>query len=135
MSKSNLIEQFNKIFDALLNDPEKIPDYVAEDVLWINYVPDHLPYGGEYRGLAELSRLFGQYVDALDIGKIEFEEYFVAENNVLIVTGKECDSVVKSTGKHYDMPFAFVVRFNDEGKMVYLREHNDSYAMAEAFNA
>ena len=57
MSKSYLIEQFIKVFDALLSNSDKMPDYIAEDVLWINYVPDHLPYGGEYRGLEELSGL------------------------------------------------------------------------------
>ena len=133
MSGSNLIENFNTAIDALLHHPEKVPDYFAEDVLWINYVPEHLPYGGEYRGLDELAKLFAQYVAALDIGKIEFDEYFVTADNVVIVTGKECDSRVKSTGKHYTMPFVWVARFNEHGKMNYLREHNDTYPMAEAF--
>lgn len=133
MSGSNLIEKFNKALDALLSAPEKIPDYFADDVVWINYVPEHLPYGGEYRGLDELAKLFAQYVAALDIGKIEFDEYFVTADNVVIATGNECDSRVKSTGNQYTMPFVWVVRFNEEGKINYLREHNDTYSMAEAF--
>ena len=87
----------------------------------------------EYRRLNELATLFSQYVAALDIGKLEFEEYFVTADNVVIATGKECDSLVKSTGKHYTMPFVWVARFNEDGKIKYLREHNDTYSMAEAF--
>lgn len=133
MSSSNLIEKFNTALNALLYDAEKIPDYFADDVLWVNYVPEHLPYGGEYRGLDELAKLFAEYVAALDIGKIEFDEYFVTADNVVIATGNECGSRVKSTGKQYTMPFVWVARFNEHGKINYLREHNDTYSMAEAF--
>jgi len=58
-----------------------------------------------------LATLFAQHVAALDIGKLEFEEYFVTADNVVIATGTECDSLVKSTGKHYTMPFVWVARF------------------------
>lgn len=133
MSGSNLVKTFNAALDALLHAPEKVPDYFDEEVLWINHVPEHLPYGGEYRGLDGLAELFAQYLEALGIGKIEFEEYFVTAENVVIVTGTEIDSRVKSTGKHYTMPFVWVARFNDHGKISYLREHNDTYSMAEAF--
>jgi ketosteroid isomerase-like protein len=135
MSGTNLIENFNAAIDALLHHPEKVPDCFAEDVLWINYVPEHLPYGGEYRGLDELGKLFAQYVAALDIGKLEFDEYFVTADNVVIVTGMECNSRVKSTDKRYTMPFVWVARFNEHGKINYLREHNDTYSMAEAFKS
>ncbi len=135
MSNANLIEKFNAAIDALIHAPEKVADCFAEDVLWINYVPPHLPYGGEYRGLNELAKLFAQYMAALEIGKLEFDEYFVTADDVLIVTGNECESRVKSTGKHYTMPFVWVVRFNEHGKINYVREYNDTYPMAEAFKA
>ncbi len=51
MHESELIKTFNAALDALINQPEKVPDYFSADTLWINYVPDHLPCGGEYRGL------------------------------------------------------------------------------------
>ena len=133
MSGSNLIEKFNTALHSLLFAKEKIPDYFADDLLWINYVPEHLPYGGEYRGLGELAKLFDQYLAALDIGNIKFDEYFVTADNVVIATGTESNSLVKSTGKKYTMPFVWVARFNDAGKINYLREHNDTYAMADAF--
>ena len=133
MPGSHLIKKFNTALNVLLNEPEKVPDYFADDILWINYVPEHLPYGGEYRGLGELAELFAQYVEVLDIGKLEFEEYFVTSDDVVIATGQERDSLVKSTGKHYTMPFVWVARFNEDGKIKYLREHNDTYTMVEAF--
>lgn len=133
MSDSSLIESFKSAVEALLHAPEKVPDHFAEDVLWINYVPDHLPYGGEYRGLDELSELFKQYLGALDLGPIEFDEYFVTTNHAVIATGTERESLVKATRKRYTMPFVWVARFNEDGKINYLREHNDTYSMAEAF--
>ena len=133
MSVSDPIERFNAALNVLLSDPSKVPDYFADDVLWINHVPDHLPYGGEYRGLDELAKLFAQYMAALEIGKLDFEEYFVTADNVVIATGLERDSVVKSTGKRYTMPFVWIARFNEAGKISYLREHNDTYSMAQAF--
>lgn len=133
MPDSKLIDTFDAAIDALLKTPEKIPDYFADDLLWINYVPEHLPYGGEYRGLGELGKLFEQYVAALEIGPIEFDEYFVAADDTLIVTGIERDSRVKATGKRYSMPFVWIAKFDAQGKICYLREYNDTYPMAEAF--
>ena len=126
MSNTNLIEKFNAAIDALIHAPEKVSDCFTQDVLWINYVPEYLPYGGEYRGLDELGKLFAQYMEALDIGTAD---------NVLIATGIERDSRVKSTGKPYSMPFVWVIRFNEHGKINYVREYNDTYPMAEAFKA
>ena len=37
------------------------------------------------------------------------------------------------TGKRYTMPFVHVVHFNDEGRVNYVREYNDTREMVIAF--
>jgi ketosteroid isomerase-like protein len=51
------------------------------------------------------------------------------------LVGFEKDAKVPSTGKTFDLHFVWVVKFNAEGKIFYLREHNDTAAIGDAFKA
>jgi len=103
MSKTNLAEKLDQILNVLLNDFESAADYLE------------------------------QLAATLDLGELEFEERFVTTAGELIVTGTEHRSFVRATGKHYTMPFVWVLRFDEAGKLIYLREHNDTLSISEAF--
>ena len=133
MPEAGLAEKLDQILNVLLNDFESAPDYLSEDVVWVNYLPEHIPFGGEYRGLQGIADYLEQLAATLDMGELEFEERFVTTAGELIVTGTEHRSLVRATGKHYTMPFVWVLRFDEAGKMIYLREHNDTRGISEAF--
>lgn len=49
------------------------------------------------------------------------------------MVGSEDEGKVISTGKVFDLHFVWVIRFDDEGKICYVREHNDTAAIGDAF--
>jgi hypothetical protein len=127
------VSKVEAFMDALLNSFDKVGDYISDDFVWINYLPDHIPFGGEYHGLAGLTDYMQRIAAALELGPIEFEQFYVAEDDTVIVTGMERDTSVKATGKRYSMPFVWVFRFDAAGKLAYLREHNDTLPISVAF--
>ena len=109
---------------------------VAEDVVWINYLPEHVPFGGKYRGHEGLIQYFGELSTTFEVGEYIDEEFeFIETGNTLVMVGAEENARVLSTGKVFDLPFVWVVKFNDEGKICYLREHNDTAAIGAAFRS
>jgi ketosteroid isomerase-like protein len=108
---------------------------VAEDVVWINHLPAHVPFGGEYHGHEGLMRYFGELSEAFEVGEYVDEEFeFIEAGNTLVMVGAESNARVLTTGKVFDLPFVWVVKYNDEGNICYLREHNDTAAIGDAFH-
>jgi ketosteroid isomerase-like protein len=53
----------------------------------------------------------------------------------VVLVGYEKNGKAIPTGKVFDLPFVWVVKFNEDGKISYLREHNDTAAIGDAFKA
>jgi len=68
------------------------------------------------------------------IGDYIFDQFeFIEAGNTVVLVGFEKDAQVPATGKTFDLHFVWVVKFDDEGRICYLREHNDTAAIGEAF--
>ena len=107
---------------------------MAEDVVWVNLLPEHVPFGGEYHGHEGIIQYFGQLSASFEIGEYIDEEFeFIESGNTLVMVGAEKNAKVLSTGKVFDLAFVWVVKFNDEGKVCYVREHNDTASIGDAF--
>jgi len=118
------------------SDFEGSLDLLADDVVWINLLPEHVPFGGTYRGKAEVVDFFTQMAGAFEIGDYPWDQFeYIESGNELVVVGYEKDGKAIPTGKVFDLHFVWVVRFNDEGKLCYLREHNDTAAIGDAFKS
>lgn len=134
MNKEELIQHFGAMFQGLLTDTANaFETYVDPDVVWENFIPEHIPFGGRYEGHQGMMQYLMQLGENLDMGMPEFTD-FVAEGNTLIAMGSET-STSKTTGREYVMPFAWMVKFNDAGKLVYAREFNDTAAIGAAYDA
>jgi len=136
MNKEQLVECFTTFMATVLTTPAKaFADMIDPQVVWENYVPDHIPYGGRYEGIQELVRYLTELSVAINMGPLEYLEFYAeADTNTLVVVGRENNSVSKITGRPYNMPFVWIARFNDEGRLIYLREHNDTCEMSAAFD-
>lgn len=130
-------ERLKHYLETLATDPEKSFDLVADDVVWINMVPENVPWGGHCQGKeAVLRDYFEPLTESFVIGEHPADEFeFIESGNTVVMVGYEKDCKVLTTGKVFDLHFAWVVRFNDEGKISYLREYNDTAALGEAYRA
>ena len=109
-------------------------ELLSEDVHWINLLPEHVPFGGEYRGHEGIAEYFQQMAESFVIGDYIFDQFeFIEAGNTVVLVGFEKDALVPATGKTFDLHFVWVVKFDDEGRICYLREHNDTAAIGDAF--
>lgn len=132
----SLVDKIKHYSATLKSDFEASLDLLADDVVWINLLPQHVPFGGEYIGKAEVIRYFMLMAETFELGDYLWDSFeYVESGNELVIVGFEKDGKAIPTGKVFDLRFVWVVRFNDEGKICYLREHNDTAAIGDAFKS
>ena len=133
MSVENLAEKVREFYQLALTDfPKAVEKYVGEGFTWENPLPDHIPFGGVYHGADGLWAYLTGLSAAIEMGPLEWDD-IVCEGNIAVCIGVEADTLVKATAKRYTMPCVHVLRFNDDGKIVHVREYNDTKEMIEAF--
>jgi ketosteroid isomerase-like protein len=72
--------------------------------------------------------------ETFELGNYLWDDFkYIESGNELVIVGFEKGGRVIPTGKVFDLHFVWVVKFNDEGKICYLREHNDTAAIGDAF--
>ena len=132
----NLVEKIQQYAAALKADFESSLDFLSDDVVWVNLLPKHVPFGGEYIGKAEVVRYFMLMAETFELCDYLWDSFdYVESGNALVIVGFEKDGKALPTGKVFDLHFVWVVKFNDEGKICYLREHNDTAAIGDAFKS
>ena len=121
---------------TLATDFEASMDLLADDLVWINMLPEHVPFGGVYEGKEAVLGYFGELAETFAIGEHPWDEFETIESgNTVVLVGYEKNGKAIPTGKVFDLPFVWVVKFNEDGKISYLREHNDTAAIGDAFKA
>jgi ketosteroid isomerase-like protein len=135
-NEMSLVEKIQHYAATLKSDFEASLDLLADDVVWINLLPENVPFGGEYVGKPEVVRYFMLMAETFELGDYLWDSFeYIESGNKLVIVGFEKDGRVIPTGKVFDLHFVWVVRFNDAGKICYLREHNDTAAISEAFKS
>jgi len=130
----SLVDKIQNYLATVKADFPASLELLAEDVVWINLLPEHIPFGGEYRGREGVAEYFQLLSETFEMGEYVYDQFeFIESGNTLVIVGYEKDGRVIPTGKTFDLHFVWVVKFDDEGRICYLREHNDTAAIGEAF--
>ncbi len=130
----SLVEKVQGYLQVVNTDFEASLEYLSDDIVWINKLPEHVPFGGEYKGKKEVVSYFGELAASFVIGTYPLEEFdFIETDNTLVMVGYEKDAKVLFNSKIFDLSFVWVIKFNSDGKICYLREHNDTAAIGDAF--
>jgi ketosteroid isomerase-like protein len=132
----SLVDKLQDYIGAVKTDFPASMAMLDENVQWINLLPEHVPFGGEYRGHEGIVEYFQQMSESFVIGDYIYDEFeFIETGNTVVLVGYEKNATVPATGKTFDLHFVWVVKFNEDGKICYLREHNDTAAIGDAFRA
>ena len=133
-SRPTRIETMSRFFAAASTDLNSALSLLSEDITWINKLPEHVPFGGEYQGHQGVVRYFAEMAEAFVLGNHDLTEWdFIEAGDTLVIVGCEKQGRALSTGKVFDLEFVWVVRFDESGRICYLREHNDTAAIGSAF--
>lgn len=129
-----LTDKIINYFHAVKTDFPASLEMLAEDVQWINRLPAHIPFGGEYQGRDGVVQYFQQMAKSFIIGEHPLDDFdFIETSDTVVIVGYEKDGKSLTTGKVFDLEFVWVVRFDSDGRICYLREHNDTAAIGAAF--
>ncbi len=132
LHSDRLIEVAKNFYHGILNDPETaIRERLAKNFVLENYLPSQIPFGGRYEGPQGLVKYLTEISEALEMGPLKFHEWVGAADSV-VVRGSE-SSAVRATGKRYTMDFVHWLRFDENDRVVHMREFNDTDKMAVAF--
>ena len=132
----SLKEKVQHYVATVKSDFESSLALLAEDVVWINLLPGHVPFGGTYEGREGVVRYFMQMADTFEIGEYQWDQFeYYEDGSTLVMVGFEKDGKAVPTGKVFDLHFVWVIKFNDDGQIYYLREHNDTAAIGDAFRS
>jgi ketosteroid isomerase-like protein len=81
-----------------------------------------------------VAQYFQKMLEVFVLGEHELNEYeFIETGDTLVIVGCETGGTALPTGKVFDLAFVWVVRFDEQGRIKYLREHNDTAAIGDAF--
>ena len=81
-----------------------------------------------------MQKYVAQLSETWVIGELVFHDFiFDPETRVLAAPGVEKNGKSVATGRACDMPFVWEFRFTPDGKLTYLREHNDTAAIGGTF--
>lgn len=132
-SVTDLAQHTRELYRLLTDDfAAVVNDWLAPGFVWINHLPDHIPFGGVYEGAAGLAQYGGELAAAIELKPLHIDEIIISDLSAIVI-GTERNTRVIPTGKHYDMDYVHVARFNAQGKLTYLREYNQYEGMAAAF--
>ena len=133
MSEYDYVQRTRDFYALLLSDiAAASEEYLADDFEWENPLPDLVPFGGTYAGAEGLLRYLTAIDAAIEMSPLRFTD-MVESDGVVAAIGVEENTLVKQTGKHYNMPFVHVVRFDANGRVSHVREYNDTREMVAAF--
>lgn len=130
---SDLRQRARDFYRDILSDPVTASEtYLAEKFLLENPLPEHIPFGGSYHGRQGMLTYLSEINAAIEMGPLEFEEW-VAGDGIVAARGREA-SIVRSTGRRYNMRFVHWLNFASDGRITAMREYNDTAEMAAAFD-
>ena len=87
-----------------------------------------------YKGPQELGQYMQMITAEPDMKPLHFVDV-VESGHIVSAIGDEIDTLVKRTGKRYNMPCVHVVRFDANDKVAHVREYNDITQMLAAFQS
>jgi len=135
MPPADLEARTRELYRLLTADfMDVVKNWITDDFVWINHLPDHIPFGGSYQGAEGLMRYGRELAAAVELKPLHIDS-IVIQGNTAAVIGVEQGTRVIPTGKFYDMDWVHVVKYTEDGLVAYLREYNQYEEMAAAFRS
>jgi hypothetical protein len=130
-TSAEIVRAFYDLFVAGKAE-EAAESYLKEDFVLTNPLPAPIPFGGRFVGADGFLQYLGGIVSAIEIEDFAIDE-MLCDGDRVVVVGRE-KSLVKATGQRYEMEWVHVLHAVD-GRIVSMREYNDTAAMRDAFEA
>ncbi|MEH6550533.1 MAG: nuclear transport factor 2 family protein [Pseudomonadales bacterium] len=124
------VKQFYADFLACTDLPAFLEKYIVDEVVWENFLPSNIPFGGSFSGKAAYAEYLTILLQAIDMQQFDIDK-IVVDGELVVIFGSET-SKVYATELSYTMDWIHELKIVD-GMIVYAREYNDTAAMTIAF--
>jgi len=134
MTNDSFKNKILRFITLLESDMAAAADMMADGFVWENRLPENVPYGGRYEGVAGIRRYFEELADCWQIGELDISEIIVSEDGKSCAAiGVETQAKALPTGRRADIAFVWIFKTDGDGRFTYVREYNDTHAMYQAF--
>lgn len=103
----------------------------SEDIIWENFLPADIPFGGAWRGRAAVIDYLQRMMQVIRITSFEINSV-VVEGTTAVIFGSEQSEVIPNS-KSYAMDWVHRLEFSSPSRVCRAREYNDTAAMHRAF--
>jgi ketosteroid isomerase-like protein len=103
---------------------------VDDDIEWLGYESDLIPFAGNYHGKDEVAQFFSTLAQNQDVLRFD-PQNFIAEGDKVVVTGA-ASYHVKATGLDYESPWVHIFTVRD-GKIIRFQQFNHTAAAEAAY--
>lgn len=135
MTRLDIEARTREFYHLLTADFMKVVEqWLGEDFVWINHLPEHIPFGGVYEGAEGLGRYGQELAAAIELKPLHIDRIIIQDLDAVVI-GTERGTRVIPTGRYYDMDYVHVLKYDASGKLRYVREYNQYEDMAAAFRA
>lgn len=123
------VDDAKAAYDAFANgDMETLRGFYADDAEW--WTSDETPLGGLVSGADEIIATFGRVGEFWSEFSVEPDE-FIDGGDTVVALGTIRGTAAQGTGS-FESPFAHVLRYDSQGKLVRGDFHSDSAKEARA---
>lgn len=126
----DLVEKMHQDFQQ--GNLQSLTSPLAEDVDWMVYGPEDIPYSGQFKGINGVSEFFDKVNKSERLKKMQIRR-IIGDGKYVVVLGRFTFEVL-ATQKTFSTDFAHVFRFNDQGQINKFRGFGDTEMMTRAFH-
>jgi len=135
MNKQEAIDAINEFMQVLFTDYPAATQLMSDEIVWENFLPAHIPFGGRYEGASGIKTYLDIIGESWGVGEIVFHDFiYDPETRIMATPGVEKNGTAHSTGRTCDMDYMWEFRFTEAGKFSYIREYNDTAAIGGVFD-
>lgn len=133
MTPEKQIECAQLFYESALTDLERcLKDYCDPEMTVENPLPVGVPFGGRYVGHDGLRRYMKELGDSLDM-HIGITAMYTDQDRVFVLGHEKSRAI--PTGKTYEYDWVHILTISSSGKVLNVREFNDTAALKDAFSS
>jgi len=132
MDRSKNIQTVQNLYsDFGKGNIQGIMDVVADNVSWNDAGYPDLPFGSENRPKNDIPNFFKTLSESVNYSRFEPQEFY-ADGNAVVAVGHH-EGVTKPKNVHFSSPWIMLWKFNDAGKVSYVRTFIDTNEIGKGF--
>jgi len=125
--------QVQKLYEAYQQgDIPTILSSLNNDVIWEVMGEPDVPFAGIYHGPKDVGMFFQKLND--HVQPVDFAVEHILENEHIVIATGRMNATGRKTGRHFSTLWSMIWEFNDDDRVVHLRDCFDTLAFSRGLS-